>query len=412
MKYLYSIVFFITTLCTNAQELNGEWKGRLNLGSQELTLILHIDKITKTVTMDVVEQGAKALPSTVNILTSDSLNFGIQQLGISYSGKVEEGKLTGIFQQHMFSMPLTFEPGSVELNRPQEPKPPFPYRTEEVLFWNYPDKAMLAGTLTYPIGYVSYETKVPVVVMVSGSGQQNRDEEVFGHKPFLVIADWLARHGIASLRYDDRGVGGSLGDASMCTTREFCFDANAAVDYLRLRHEFSSIGVLGHSEGGSIGYMLGSENQVDFIVSLAGPACRIDEMMVVQINGIAHVQGMTEKLVHSPQEAHEFMVAQNGNSEWLSYFMSLDMTRYVEKVECPVLALGGESDLNVPVSINLAALKAHLPKNKKNVIKTYPGLSHFFQHNPTGNPTLIMSIEETISEEVLKDISDFINGLH
>ena len=154
--------------------------------------------------------------------------------------------------------------------------------------------------------------------------------------------------------------------------------------------------------------MLGSEGLVDFIVSLAGPACRIDEMMVVQINSLARSQGMTNDIVHTPEEAYEFIKQQNGESAWLDYFMNLDMTGYVEKVRCPVLALGAERDLNVPVSINVPALKQHLPENPQNIIKVYPELSHLFHHSPTGNPLLAASIEETISEEVLKDITEFI----
>ena len=409
MKKILIFVFLLSSLCMRGQELSGDWKGLLKAGPQTLTLVLHIDRVSQSVTMDVVEQGAYSLPATLNILTSDSLSISIARLGLSYSGRVKEGKLRGIFQQNLFKTSLDFEPGQVEVNRPQEPKPPFPYTTEEVVFHNYPAQAMLAGTLTFPIGYENGTCdKVPVVVMVSGSGQQNRDEEMFGHKPFLVIADWLARHGIASLRYDDRGTGASIGDYKSCTTRDFYMDAYAAIDILKRRNEFSSIGIIGHSEGGAIAYMLGSEGVVDFIISLAGPACKIDEMMVVQLNALAHSQGVANDIVHSPEEAYAFIKSQNGESAWLDYFFDMDMTEYVEKVKCPVLALGGERDLNVPVSINVPALEQHLPSNEHNRIKVYPELSHLFQHSPTGNPLIAASIEETISEEVLKDIVEFV----
>jgi len=408
--FIISLILIMSSVCSWAQVLDGTWKGTLKAGPQTLTLVLNITKVENKVTLDVVEQGAKDMPTVVNALTADSLNISIPQLTLHYAGKMSGGKLKGIFMQQAFTAPLVFESGSVVANRPQEPKPPYPYATEEVLFWNYPENILLAGTLTYPIGYEE-KGKVPVVLMVTGSGQQNRDEELFGHKPFLVIADWLARHGIASLRYDDRGAGASLGDHHLSTTREFCFDASAGIDYLRGRNKFGPIGILGHSEGGAIGYMLASEKKVDFVVSLAGPACKIEDMMVVQINSLAHAQGLADDLVHSPKEAYDFLKGQTGESAWLNYFFQLDMAEYVRKTTCPVLALGGERDLNVPVSINVPALKENLPDNPRNIIKTYPGLSHMFQHNPTGNPLLSATIEETFAEEVLKDISDFINGL-
>lgn len=412
MKALYSLLLFLLASTSSySQTLDGEWKGVLKAGPQTLTLMLHIASASREVQLDVVEQSAYGLPATVKALTADSLSFAIPQLKLSYNGKLNGEKLDGVFRQPMFKSTLTFERGGVEQLRPQEPKPPYPYTTKEVVFWNYPDDVMLAGTLTYPVGYESDSVCVPVVVMVSGSGQQNRDEEMFGHKPFLVIADWLAHHGIASLRYDDRGTGASIGDYKSCTTREFCFDANAAVDFLNRNEEFSSIGILGHSEGGAIGYMLGAEGVVDFIVSLAGPACKVDEMMVEQINGLARSQGMTSDLVHSPEEAYNFVKSQNGGSAWLDYFFQMDMSEYVRKVHCPVMALGGESDLNVPVRINHKALKENLPANAKNVVKTYPGLSHLFQRNPSGNPLLAASIEETFSEEVLNDIVEFIHSV-
>ena len=307
--FIISLILIMSSVCSWAQVLDGTWKGTLKAGPQTLTLVLNITKAENKVTLDVVEQGAKDMPTVVNALTADSLNISIPQLTLHYAGKMSGGKLKGIFMQQAFTAPLVFESGSVVANRPQEPKPPYPYATEEVLFWNYPENILLAGTLTYPIGYEE-KGKVPVVLMVTGSGQQNRDEELFGHKPFLVIADWLARHGIASLRYDDRGAGASLGDHHLSTTREFCFDASAGIDYLRGRNKFGPIGILGHSEGGAIGYMLASEKKVDFVVSLAGPACKIEDMMVVQINSLAHAQGLADDLVHSPKEAYDFLKGQ------------------------------------------------------------------------------------------------------
>lgn len=403
----YILLMFATS--SHAQGLEGSWKGKLNAGLQELTMVLNIYS-DQMVSLDIPEQGAIGLAMKVNAFTKDSLSVEMTQLNLTYTGKLKEGKICGTFHQNFFTTSLDFEKTDevVKLNRPQEPHPPFPYPTEEVLFNNYPAHVTLAGTLTLPTDYEEGK-KVPVVLMVSGSGQQNRNEEAFGHKPFLVIADWLARNGIASLRYDDRGTGSSTGDYRTCTTRDFYTDARAGLDYLKTRHEFSKIGLLGHSEGGLIGYMLGSEQLMDFLVSLAGPACKIDTLMMTQVNMLGRSQGLNYDMVKNTYEARLYLNHQLGESAWLDYFLSIDMKEYVEKNVCPVLALGGENDCNVPISLNVPALNKYLPKNEKNIIKTYPELNHMFQHCTSGNPLLIGTIEETISEEVLKDIVDFIN---
>lgn len=408
MKALFLFLLFIISTVANAQGLEGTWKGKLNAGFQELTMVLHIysDQMVK---LDILEQGAIGLAMKVNALTEDSVSVEMPQLNLNYTGKLKEGKICGTFHQNIFTTSLDFEKTEeeIKLNRPQEPHPPYPYKTEEVLFNNYPAHVTLAGTITFPTNYEE-GMKVPVVLMISGSGQQNRNEEALGHKPFLVIADWLARHGIASLRYDDRGFGSSTGDYRACTTRDFYTDARAGLDYLKTRRDFSKIGVLGHSEGGLIGYMLGSEQYMDFLVSLAGPACKIDTMIMTQVNMIGRSQGLNYDMVKNTDEARLYLNLQLGESAWLDYFLDIDMKEYVKKTVCPVLALGGENDCNVPVSINVPALKQFLPKNEKNIIKTYPELNHMFQHCSSGNPVLIGTIEETISEEVLKDIVDFI----
>lgn len=396
------------SLC--AQGIDGTWKGTLNAGAQKLTIVLHIDQAKSDVKMDVIEQGAKGVAMTVSHLSADSISAGVPQLMLTYDGKLDNGKITGTFRQQTFATGLTLEPGTVTLNRPQEPKAPYPYKTEEVTFTNPTANVALAGTLTYPTGWKEGE-RVPVVLMVSGSGPQNRDEEVFGHRPFLVIADHLARNGIASLRYDDRGCGASTGSFNDATTADFCADAGCGVDYLRRLNRFSAIGVLGHSEGGAVAYMLGSEGKPDFIVSIAGPACRIDTMMMMQLNKLARVQGAPTDIVNSVEQARQAMM-KSGGTEWLKAFIDLDMAPYVKATRCPVMAIGGSNDLNVPAELNTAALEDNLPKNPSNIVKTYQGLNHMMQHHPTGNPVEAANIEETISQEVLKDISAWINSLH
>lgn len=399
----------LACLTMQAQGITGTWKGKLQAGPQTLTLMLHIDKAKQTVAFGVVEQGVESLPMTVKALTDDSLNVGYDQLGISIIGKLKAGKLACSFAQGAFGAPVTFEPGDVSYNRPQEPREPLPYATREVTFRNAKANVTLAGTLSMPVGYKAGQ-QVPVALMVTGSGPENRNEEVFHHKPFLVIADYLARHGVATLRFDDRGVGASTGKQDSATTADFAEDAAAGLAYLRTMKEFSKVGLIGHSEGGAIAYMLASEGKTDFIVSLAGPAGRIDEMMVLQLNAISKAQGATQDVVHNAQEARQALL-QTGDTPWLRYFLDMDLTPYVRKATCPVLALSGEKDLNVPAYSTLTSLTLNLPKNPKNKLKIYPGLSHCFQPSATGNPLEAVNIETTFSEEALKDIADWINGL-
>ncbi len=397
------------SLQASAQGVDGTWKGTLQAGAQKITMVFRLDKAAQAAKMDVVEQGVSGFPMTVNVLTDDSLNLSVTQMGLNYAGRRDGDKIEGTFRQMTFVAPLHLERGDVSFNRPQDPVPPYPYETREVTFTNPSGQATLSGTLTYPLGYKKGK-RAPVVLMVTGSGPQNRNEELFHHRPFLVIADYLARHGIASLRYDDRGTGQSTGVFKTSTTQDFAKDAACGLDFLKATKEFSRVGILGHSEGGGIAYMLGSEGKPDFIVSLSGPACKIDMMMLLQMNGLGRAQGLTQDMFQTVAQVRQYMLSKD-TTAWLKYFLDWDLRLYVRATGCPVLALGGENDLNVPVSLNVPELESNLPKNKKNRVKTYPGLSHMFQHNPSGDPTKTASIEETISPEVLSDIATWINGL-
>ena len=408
-KILFHLLLlsFLPFAHAHGQGMDGPWKGKLKAGTQELTLVLHVDAVNQSVTMDVIEQGATDMEMEVKCLTDDSIKVVIPKLMLSLSGKRTGDTINGTFVQGLQALKIVMERGDVTFNRPQEPVPPFPYKTEEVRFVNPVANDTLAGTLTYPVGYKKRKHP-PVVLMVTGSGAENRDEEIFHHKPFLLLADWLARHGIASLRYDDRGYAQSTGDYSCATTQDFADDAEAGIRYLRSLGKFSQVGLLGHSEGGAIGYMLAAKNALDFLVSLSGPACKIDTLMMVQLNLIGRSQGATRDMVKTPEDACK-MLRNNNDSPWIDYFLNMDLRPYVAKTHCPVFALGAENDLNVPPSVNQEALEQVLPKNPLNLIKVYPGLSHLFHHNPTGNPVLAHNIEETISPEVLQDISDWIN---
>ena len=393
----------------HAQIGDGSWKGTLKAGAQELTMVFHIDMVGREVKMDVIEQGAMGIDLTVNHLDDDSLNVSYSQLSMVYAGKWKDGQIKGTFMQRLFMVPLDLKSGEVAYPRPQTPEAPFPYTTEEVTFENPVAPATLAGTLTYPVGYTS-DTKVPVVLMVSGSGPENRDEELFFHKPFMVIADYLARHGIASLRYDDRGFGQSTGDFSNATTMDFAEDASCGLRYLRSLKRFTKVGLLGHSEGGAIGFILGSRKECDFVVSMAGPGCRIDTMMVLQLNGMSKMQGAVGDMVKNAEEARAYLLKAS-DTPWMRYFVDMDLSPYVKQTRCPVLALGGDQDLNVPVEMNTPALEANLRKSKKNCVKVYPSLNHFFQHCQGVSPIDVVNIEETISEEVLQDIAAWLEKI-
>ena len=391
------------------QQISGPWTGQLDLGAQKLTIVLHFDKDASgkdVCTMDSPDQSAKGIPATLNFISADSVNIVVPSIGMTYAGKLNEGELKGTFSQMGMKLPLDMKPGEVKHNRPQHPVEPYPYQTKEITFQNEAANACFAGTLVYPEGYKEGE-KVPVLIMVTGSGAENRDEEVFDHKPFLVIADYLARHGVASLRFDDRGVGKSTGSMEGATTKDFAEDALAGIEMLRGLKQFSKVGVLGHSEGGSVAFMLGAKQKVDFIISMAGVGAKGDTALTAQANRTYELMGVPMQVNVAQYRAQ---VAQL-NSPWLNYFLDYDPIPDIQGTRCPVLAINGDKDVQVVSSLNLKGIEMALPKNKKNLVKEYPGLNHLFQHCTTGLPTEYAGIEETISEEVLGDIATWINGL-
>lgn len=391
------------------QQISGPWTGQLDLGAQKLTIVLHFDKDASgkdVCTMDSPDQSAKGIPATLNFISADSVNIAVPSIGMTYAGKLNEGELKGTFSQMGMKLPLDMKPGEVKHNRPQHPVEPYPYQTKDVAFQNKTANARFAGTLVYPEGYKEGD-KVPVLIMVTGSGAENRDEEVFDHKPFLVIADYLARHGVASLRFDDRGVGKSTGSMEGATTKDFAEDALAGIEMLRGLKQFSKVGVLGHSEGGSVAFMLGAKQKVDFIISMAGVGAKGDTALTAQANRTYELMGVPMQVNVAQYRAQ---VAQL-NSPWLNYFLDYDPIPDIQATRCPVLAINGDKDVQVVSSLNLKGIEMALPKNKKNLVKEYPGLNHLFQHCTTGLPTEYAGIEETISEEVLGDIATWINGL-
>ena len=435
------------------QEIYGSWKGALSLGMTKLSIVFHIEKNGDNTVckMDSPDQGATGIAAQVDYISTDSLKVSVPSLGVIYSGHLDNGTIKGVFSQAGYNFPLSLKQGTVKLNRPQEPVPPYPYTTKEVTFTNNGDGAVLSGTLTYPTGYDKEKRRkdIPVVLMVTGSGLQDRNEEVFGHKPFLVIADFLARNGIASLRYDDRGFGKSTGNAEKATTMTFKDDAKAGLEYLRSLKEFGRTGVLGHSEGGTIAFILGAEGKADFIVSMAGAAVRGDLILVEQNRAALSLAGMPEdavnaycqtlgkvyeymnsgKALDAPEKVLQQIQEANGislpeaarknilsimtkDNAWMNHFISYSPAEDIKRITCPVLAINGDLDMQVLSKQNLPVIGSLLPKGKHNTVKEYHGLNHPFQHAKTGAVMEYGKPEETIAEEVLRDIADWINSLY
>ena len=429
MKKIVVLVFVLAVALT-AQAQTGDWSGKLNVQGTSITLVLHLD--ADGCKVDSPDQGVRGIPAEASHTDLGKLVISIPSFGATYEGFLLAGQLVGTFTQHGVSFPLTLTPGLPKLNRPQTPKGPFPYATEEVSFAN--GDAVLKGTLTLPEGC---SRKTPVLVMVTGSGLQNRDEEIFEHKPFAVIADALARAGIATLRYDDRGFGESTGDAVSCTTEDLKNDALAGIKLLRER--FDRVGVIGHSEGGTIALMLAAEKQADFIVSLAGMVISGEETLLIQNRLLLVLAGFPETTVDTyckalkeafdatvagmnPPAADKFdlpeglkqnyqAVLVQSATPYMRYFLALDMRPLLNTVTCPVLALNGTKDFQVDPDQNLFALRTGLPGNPNNRIVPVEGVNHLFQHCPTGNPSEYKDIEETFAPEALATLIEWLKAL-
>jgi fermentation-respiration switch protein FrsA (DUF1100 family) len=340
------------------------------------------------------------------------------------------------------SLPLVLErtEKTPELHRPQEPKSPYPYRVEEVVYENA--GITLAGTLTLPDSGAPF----PAVLLISGSGAQDRDETMFGHRPFLVLADNLTRRGIAVLRVDDRGVGGSTGDLSQATSEDLADDVLAGVEYLKTREEINpqQIGLIGHSEGGIIAPIVAVQSpDVAFIVMMAGTGLPGEDILYTQGALIARANGVSEEEIAQNRVLQERLFAvlkqeQNDTvaeeklreildetelseenkqtqiqtmlTPWFRYFLTYDPAPTLMNVQIPVLAINGEKDLQVPPKENLQAIEEALEAggNQDYTIKELPGLNHLFQTAQTGLPSEYAKIEETMSPSALTVIGDWI----
>lgn len=441
------VIILITILLPLAafSQIEGYWEGTLDLGPQQLELGFDIKNgDSLNTTLDVPAQGAYGIPAQ-SVIDGQSITISVSSIGARYQGTISGKTMTGTFSQRGVDFPLDLAKSEKQLAkkiRPQDPKEPFDYIVEDVSFENKTDGITLAGTLTMP----KSKGPFPAVVLVSGSGAQNRDEELMEHKPFLVIADYLTRNGIAVLRYDDRGVAQSEGDASTATTADLANDAQAAFNYLLGREEtdHDNIGIIGHSEGGMINFMVAArEQRVAFIISLAGLALKGSEILKQQQNDILKAQGFSNeaiafststnnrlidiveetKVTDSIYPRIEHVLKEMGLNEetirqttetllspWMVYFIKHDPTDDIVATQCPALLLNGTKDLQVSATQNLAAFKKIAKQHhKKNlVVCKMKGLNHLFQHCKNGLPTEYFEIEETIAPEALEKIRKFV----
>jgi hypothetical protein len=435
----------------------GTWEGLLSAGATKLRLELVVRDSAGALTgsMRSLDQGGATARANV-AAPGDSLTVDVPEWHIGYRGVLASSgdALHGTFTQGGTSMPLAFGRASnpVPAERPQDPKPPFPYATTDVTVESVPGVS-LAGTLIMPQGRGPF----PAVVFVTGSGPQDRDEALMGHRPFLVIADYLARHGIASLRYDDRGVAKSTGSFDKATSADFSQDAEAAVHYLMHVKGVAShhVGILGHSEGGVIGPMVAARSRdVAFLVLMSGPGVPGDSILLLQGRAIAIAMGASEDAAATGTKNQRVLVeavAQSSDSvdaaarlakakdsilaavpsdrraaaeaqidegttqllsPWFRYFVRYDPRPALRRVQVPVLALGGSLDLQVPARENLAAIDTALRAggNRDYRVEALPKLNHLFQTATTGAPSEYATIEQTVAPAALDAIATWINA--
>ncbi|MCL9806003.1 alpha/beta hydrolase [Flavobacterium amniphilum] len=455
MKKLIFAFTLFSSFVGFCQDITGTWSGELEVQGTKLPLVFNIKtegNFLKS-TLDSPKQGAKDIPVKSTLFENNTLTIDASDLGISYQGKLNNNKIEGVFKQGNMQLPLNIEKNGSQkdytFNRPQTPKEPFNYKTEEVSFENPIDKNVLAGTISIP----NDKKEFPIVVMITGSGGQNRDEELFGHKPFAVIADDFARKGIATLRLDDRGVGGSSKVEKKSTTADFATDISSAVDFLAQKG-YTNIGLLGHSEGGMIAPIVATtNNKVKFIISMAGPGIKITDLMLKQIEQGGLLAGENpEKVkldVQTSKKAFDYIINYKNNdlqkdlevfytnelktyppafsepkkieeeaknqsktltSPWFVYFLRFEPQDYISKIKIPVLALNGSKDFQVDAASNLEGFRKGLSKagNKKFEVVNFEGLNHLFQECKTGAFSEYAEIEQTIAPKVLDKMSNWI----
>jgi len=430
-------------------DIDGAWMGAIETGAIKLRVVFRLmntDEGLKA-TLDSPDQGVTGMPTSAVKRDGASLKIEVATIGGVFEGTIagDLASIDGKWIQGGATISLLLKPlkdfAELEGKRPQVPVRPYPYREEEVTYENEQQKVTLAATLTIPPGKGPF----PAVLLITGSGPQDRDESLMGHKPFLILSDYLTRHGIVVLRADDRGTGKSTGAFSQATTADFANDAEAGIAYLKTRAEVNprKIGLIGHSEGGMVAPMVAARNKdVAFIVMMAGTAVPGDQVLVAQMEAIDRANGrdaesaaknaaiqhevlllvetekdqaalekeIREKVAGAVPEAQIGMEIRQFTSPWFRYFLTYDPAIALRNVKCPVLAINGSLDKQVLPAQNLPAIRKALEEagNKHVEIDELPGLNHLFQTAKTGSPAEYAQIEETMSVVALEKISSWI----
>lgn len=468
MKKFLTVATILWTVSSASAQNNfdGTWAGALS-GVQNLRMGFNVSghKEAKPVaTMDVPAQGAKDLPCDTVIIDGDSIHIKVVKINGRYDGKLAEvNRIDGQWTQNGMSLPLNLDrrEGRVELNRPQTPKGPYSYNSEDVLFYDENKSIEYGATITTPRD----DKQHPALILISGSGPQNRDEELFQHKPFAVVADHLTKQGYVVLRVDDRGVGKTTGDRSKATSEDFADDVMAAIEYLKKRKEVDrkKIGLYGHSEGGLIAQLVASRSKdIDFIILMAGPGVQIIQAMAEQNAALMKTMRLSEEKANQYAElyttimkgittatdrdmadkrvnkalndwiaktdkatvqattgitdeeskkkfAYEFVKLYD--NKWMMYFMQYDPKPVLEKLDCKVLALNGDKDIQVISRTNLEGINKALTNSKSKVheVREVEGVNHLFQECNTCTVQEYGQLEQTIKPEVLDIVTSWLN---
>ncbi len=467
MKKLLLIMSVFGFFCSSAQnKIAGDWEGKLAVSGINLRVVFHIieqgDQLSTK--MDSPDQGAKGIALDQTEFSNGKLLLTHTKAGIQYEGTPNEDYtlIKGVWKQRgaSFNLDMSRSTGEIKIvNKPQTPLPPFSYNSEDVEFNNADNSIHYGATFTYPKTGNSF----PVIILITGSGQQDRDETIGLHKPFAVIADHLAKNGFAVLRTDDRGMGKTTGDPSIGTSADFANDVEVAINYIKTRKEINSnkIGLMGHSEGGMIAPMVATRNKaVSFVIMLAGPGIPVPDLMSEQSEALMRTLGIKEEALVAYRTLYKKLITaipsattkENANrsattilndwqkstpkdivvattaitdstsaknfvngfvnqcySPWFRYFLQYDPQPVLRKLTCPVLALNGEKDVQVLAKSNLAGIRNSLQKSKsKYEVIALPGLNHLFQTCKTGAPSEYFELEETFSPKTLELITDWL----
>ena len=451
-QYFFPFVLFLAILISStihAQDILGTWQGRLKFMGQDMRIVFHFSRDSAgalVAVTDSPDQGVKGTKKDEADFSGDSLSISVSEYDSEYSGvyNKDSAAFYGHLKQFGFKMQLKLIKGDADdllFHRPQKPVKPYPYLEEEVTVQNKKSELTLAGTFTKPVGKGTF----PAVILITGSGPEDRDETVFAHKPFLVLSDYLTRKGFAVLRCDDRGTGKSTGTFSTATPDDFAADVEAQLDYLKTRTDvdIKKIGLIGHSEGGGIAPMVAAKrNDVAFIVLLAGPGIDMFELLLAQDSLILAAEGSSQatisESINTNKKLFELLKEAKDSSDaadkinnylsskkakdkailkairqlcnpWMHWYIGFDPRANLAKLKCPVLALNGEKDVQVPAFINIASIEQTLKQSGNKNFKTeiLPGLNHLFQKCKKCSVTEYVSIDETMNPLALSAIGDW-----